>query len=174
LCHHGLVLKVIRGLTLAAAVLVCVGCDSGTTSSLTSAASHGPTPATSLRATAIAWSRAFLTGSLADIRALQGPKCTGSTASPAIKVAYLKGLRAEMRHFIGVPLNQIRITGVQVRNATANSGEAEVEYDLPQSKTGNDNWVDYEMDGGRWKVANCNAPIGGESQSASASSSASA
>ena len=31
---------------------------------------------------------------------------------------------------------------------------------------GNDNWVNYAVHGGRWQVADCHAPIGGESSTA--------
>ena len=74
-----------------------------------------------------------------------------------------------MQEHIGVPLDHIRVLGVQVRQATATSGQAEVEYDLPASVVGNDNWVTYQVQNGHWKETNCHAPIGGESQSASAS-----
>jgi hypothetical protein len=70
------------------------------------------------------------------------------------------------KHF-GGSLDKIRITGVTVRNVTGTSGEALVDYDLSARVVGNDNWVEYTIHEGRWKVSDCHAPIGGESSSAS-------
>jgi hypothetical protein len=104
---------------------------------------------------------------------MEGASCLSGTPTfnPTLLEAYLKGLRAEMEHHIGVPLGSIRITGVRVRNVTAITGDAEVEYALPPSVVGNDNWVTYQYQGRQWKETNCHAPIGGESQSTAASTS---
>lgn len=75
-----------------------------------------------------------------------------------------------MRRRLGRPLDAIGVRGVRVRNVTATTGEAEVQYDLPRSVVGNDNWVEFRLENGRWKVSNCHAPIGGESSSSTASS----
>ena len=85
----------------------------------------------------------------------------------------LSAERAEMERALGVPLPSIKISGVRVRDVTAASGEAEVRYALPASVVGNDNWVSFGYQDGRWKVTSCHAPIGGESSSPSASASAS-
>ena len=45
--------------------------------------------------------------------------------------------------------------------------EAQVIYDLPHEKVGNDNWVEFTLHGGQWKVSNCHAPILGHSSSSS-------
>lgn len=74
-------------------------------------------------------------------------------------------MRETMERHVGVPLTSIRITGVQLRNFTATTGEAEVQYNLAPSVAGNDNWVSYGYQDGRWKVTNCYAPIGGQSSS---------
>jgi hypothetical protein len=123
-----------------------------------------------MRAAALAWSRAFLTGTPADIRNMEGPACL-TASNPTLETEYLRGLRGVMRQHIGMPLDHIRVTGVQVRRATATAGEAEVQYDLPASVVGNDNWVTYRYVHGGWKETNCHAPIGGESQAAAASTS---
>jgi hypothetical protein len=86
-----------------------------------------------------------------------------------VAATYLKAERKEMEHDLGVPLASIKIDGVQVRDITATSGDAEVHYALPASVVGNDNWVSYGYQDGKWKVTDCHAPIGGESSSASAS-----
>ena len=122
-----------------------------------------------LRDAARAWSHAFLTGTVADIRSMEGSSCLSTpTANPMMVDAYLKGMRAAMEHHLGVPLGSIRIKGIRVRNVTVTSGDAEVQYALPASAVGNDNWVTYGYQDGQWKVTNCHAPIGGESSSASA------
>jgi hypothetical protein len=127
-------------------------------------------PAPYLKATAIAWAHAFLVGSLDDIKALQGPECTdhGGTTFPIPTVRqYLRGERTVMQKYLGRPLDKIKISGVALRNLTSSSGEALVEYDLPASVVGNDNWVSYAIHDGRWKVSDCHAPIGGSSSSKS-------
>jgi len=127
---------------------------------------------TGLRAAALSWSHAFLTGTVADIRNMEGTQCRSvPTVSPTVVKAYLKGMRAELQHYLGAPLHSIRIAGVRTRNVTATTGNAEVEYRLPASVVGNDDWVSYGYQHGKWKVTNCHAPIGGESSSSSASSS---
>ena len=124
---------------------------------------------TSLKATAIAWAHAFLVGSLNDIKALQGPECavhSGTTIPSPTVNQYLRGERAVMQRYFGRPLDKIKITRVAVRNVTSTIGEALVEYDLPATVVGNDNWVSYTVHNGRWKVSDCHAPIGGSKVSA--------
>jgi hypothetical protein len=109
-----------------------------------------------------------------DIKGLQGPECASSTTSTipkAAKIAYLRGMRAVMRRTLGVRLDKIPIRGVALRQVTRTRGEAEVLYDLPEAKIGNDNWVEFKLHDGHWTVANCHAPIGGHSTSASSSNS---
>ena len=145
----------------------CASCGTGSAAP-SSPAPPSATTVTGLRAAALAWSRAFLTGTVSDIRSLEGTACL-TTGSATVEAEDLSGLRGVMQEHIGVPLDHIRVLGVQVRQATATSGQAEVEYDLPASVVGNDNWVTYQVQNGHWKETNCHAPIGGESQSASAS-----
>lgn len=129
---------------------------------------------TGLRAAAVAWSHAFLTGTVADIRNMEGAPCrSGPTMSPTVVKAYLKGMRAELQHYLGTPLRSIRITRVRTRDVTATTGDAEVEYALPALVVGNDDWVSYGYQHGKWKVTNCHAPIGGESSSSSSSATSS-
>jgi hypothetical protein len=72
-----------------------------------------------------------------------------------------------MAKYLGRPLDKIKINGVALRNVTSSSGDALVEYDLPAKVVGNDNWVNYAIHDGRWKVSDCHAPIGGSSSSGS-------
>lgn len=151
--------------------LICAACSTGSTSS---SALPSPTDSgtTGLRAAATTWSNAFLTGTVADIRSMEGASCHSTpTVSPTAVETYLRGMRAAMEHHLGAALGSIRITGVQVRNVTATTGDAEVHYALPATVVGNDNWVSYGYQDGQWKVTNCHAPIGGESTSTSASAS---
>jgi hypothetical protein len=147
--------------------------SAGASSTATMALPPAGTSTADLRGTAIAWAHAFLVGSAADIKALQGPECTAQSATTVaapIVSMYLRGLRAELQAHLGRPLDKIKIRGVAVRNVTATTGDAVVEYDLPAAVVGNDNWVSYAVHAGRWMVADCHAPIGGESTSASATS----
>jgi hypothetical protein len=124
-----------------------------------------------LRAVGVAGAKAYLTGTPEAMAALQGPQCVGSglTASNRhIAIAELQQMRAAMQAHLGVAPRDVKIRGVLIRNMTATSGEAQVEYALPQTAAGNDNWVAYELDRGQWKVADCHAPIGGSGSSGSA------
>ena len=74
-----------------------------------------------------------------------------------------------MRRQLGKPLGKIHIRNVELRNMTADRGEAQVIYDLPPEKVGNDNWVEFTLHRGNWKVSNCHAPILGNSSSSGGS-----
>jgi hypothetical protein len=122
-----------------------------------------------LRAAAVAWAHAVFTGTVADIRGIEGSQCrSGPHYSPTVLNEYLKGMRSGLQHTLGTPLRLIRITGVRTRNVTATTGDAEVLYALPATVVGNDNWVSYSYQHGKWKVSSCHYPIGGESVSSSA------
>ena len=130
-----------------------------------------PTPKTvpALQAAATAWAHAFLTGTAQEMRALQGPECrstTRRTLPKAVLADYLRGLRASMRRALGRPLEQVHVEAVDVRNVSRDRGEAQAVYDLPITKVGNDNWVEFTLHHGRWLVSNCKAPILGNSTTA--------
>ena len=57
------------------------------------------------------------------------------------------------------------------RSVASTHGEAQVRYDLPAAKVGNDNWVEFTRHGGRWKVSNCQHAIGGASSTSTAGNS---
>jgi hypothetical protein len=123
-----------------------------------------------LRAAAVAWAHAVFTGTVADIRSMEGSQCrSGPHYSPTVLNEYLKGMRSGLQHTLGTSLRLVRITGVRTRNVTATTGDAEVLYALPAEVVGNDNWVSYGYQRGKWKVTSCHYPIGGESVSSSAS-----
>jgi hypothetical protein len=123
-----------------------------------------------LRAAAVAWAYAVFTGTVADIRGMEGSQCrSGPRYSPTILNGYLKGMRLGLQHTLDTPLSSIRITGVRTRHVTAITGDAEVLYALRPAVVGNDNRVSYGYQHGKWKVTSCHYPIGGESVSSSAS-----
>ena len=156
---------------------VIAGCTSGsgTASSTSAATTTEPAPhfagtTVGLRSAALQWSKAFLTGSQHDIFDMEGPEClpdTTTTFSEKLVENYLKGERAVMQRHIGIDLAAITNHGVAVRNFTPSRAEARVLYDLPESATGNDNWVEYSRHDNSWKVSDCRAPIGGSSSSPS-------
>jgi hypothetical protein len=162
--------------TAALVLALASACSSGGNSAEPSPTTRTTTPPRTsgnatddVRAAAVAWAHAFLTGTLQDIRNLQGPECR-SPGTPKLGTqdleGYLRALRLEMAHSFGRKLDQIAIRDVLERNVTSTSGEAEVQYELPESVAGNDNWVTFRVHDGQWKVANCNAPIGGRTTSA--------
>ena len=158
------------------AVAGCGGSSGGSAAdrSTTTATASPPAARTAagLRAAALAWSQAFLTGSPSAILSMEGPECrpggTTTTFDQKTVDAYLKTEREAMRRHFGVALDEIKNHGVEVRNFTTAGGEARVRYDLPESVTGNDNWVEFAWHGS-WQVADCRAPIGGSSSSSSSS-----
>jgi hypothetical protein len=171
--HDGCMTATTRWIAVGSLSVLCATCSAAPASS---SAAGSPTDVgiTGLRAAAMAWSHAFLTGTVADIRNMEGAPCRSvPIVSPTVVKAYLKGMRAELQHYLGTPLRSIRITGVRTRNVTATTGGAEVKYALPASVVGNDDWVSYGYQHGKWKVTNCHAPIGGESSSSSSSATSS-
>ena len=140
------------------------------------AAAAANDPEAGVRAAALKWEQVFLTGTAKQILAMQGPECRkpSSTTQPkAVIDAYLSGQRRMMRTTLGVPLSKVPVRGVEVRDVTATRGSAQVLYDLPESKVGNYNWVEFRLHGGKWKVADCHAPIMGHSTVATPSQSGS-
>jgi hypothetical protein len=168
-----------RGPALAVAGLACVaGC--GGSAHPAKSSSYPTTASTTrvtaeveqLRAAAIAWARAYLTGTPEEWLKLQGPECLATTSSaPSVErvAQLLQGERRLIEQEVGRPVGQVRIVGVSVRNVTSTKGQAEVQYDLPTSAAGNDNWVTYVLHDGQFKVADCRGPIGGHSVSKSLS-----
>jgi hypothetical protein len=104
---------------------------------------------------------------------LQGPDCLTGQKPTQSKIAAATARldqgrdRIQQRLGISTATIQSKIDGVSTRNVTAKTGEAEVRYDLPVAVTGNDNWVTYELVGGKWKVQDCIPPFGGSSSSSS-------
>jgi hypothetical protein len=154
------------------ALAVGAGCSSSGSHAATATTppQHFARTAEGLRSAALAWSKAFLTGSPRDILNMEGPEClpdTTTTFNERFVENYLTSERKVMRRNFGVDLDAIKNHGVAVRHFTPSRGEARVLYDLPESATGNDNWVEYSWHDNSWKVSDCHAPIGGSSSSSS-------
>ena len=164
--------KGFRALVVTATLTACVGCSGGSSPTSSVLIPAPREPAGSIQAAAISWARAFLTGTPVDIKGMEGGQCTANspTYSPTFLAAYLKAERENLERSIGMPIDRLRITAVDTLNVTATQGQAEVQYNLPISSEGKDNWVTYQIENGRWKETNCHAPIGGESQSPTAES----
>jgi len=167
------------------ASIALAGCGSSTSTSSPRATPEsstsiptGASPTAKLRAAALAWAHAFLTGTVIDQYDLQGPDClTGVKPTPskvAAATAELRQERAQLEQRLGVSTATIesKIDGVSTRNVGDKSGEAEVRYDLPVSVTGNDNWVTYQLVGNQWKVQDCHPPFGGSGSSSTAATTA--
>jgi hypothetical protein len=118
-----------------------------------------------LQQAALAWSSAYLTGSIEEIIELQGPAClTGEPINEETKQkaeADLAQLRDALEDFFETPVADIETRGVQVRDVNDERGEASVQYDLPAELLAADNWVAYEVVDGEWRVSNCRPPIAG-------------
>ena len=55
----------------------------------------------------------------------------------------------------GVSFSAIHIVSIETRNLTATNGEAWVHVDLSPDLEGNDNWLTYAVEDGRWKLTDC-------------------
>jgi hypothetical protein len=128
---------------------------------------HTTTAKGSLKATAAANAKAWLTGNPNDIKKFQGPECASEESSPVWPqdTPAFSTFRTLLNQ-LGRSPKTVKIRGVRVRNLTAMSGEAEVEYNLPAAVVGNSNWVTFKKHNGQWKVADCHLPIGGNAQNA--------
>jgi hypothetical protein len=130
-----------------------------------------------LRAAAITYANAFLTGSYRDLIKVLDPTCVPKGAALNTRI----GLgNAEFRHFrqlvkqhTGIDAAKIQIRTVDVSNYQGKTGEAQAQYGLPVAVEGNDNWNSYAYSGGRWHVAGCDMkfPMGGQGSGKSASTS---
>ena len=139
---------------------------SGATVSTTTIPGPSPQQVDELRAAVLTTAKAWLTGTLGDVLEAQHGGCgfpevraadvdDSSWAAPA-----WRRLRVALQHRMGVSFASIKIRGVLVRNLSATGGEAEVQYDLPPSVAGDDNWMRYRFDGVRWVPIHCGPPIG--------------
>lgn len=173
-----LIARSIFAVAVAAAVSASCGGSSSSLSGATTSSSRQAGPnEEGIRAAAMAYANAFLTGSYADVERVLDPSCipTGVTASDdqiASASAELERLRQGLTARAGIDPAAITIRGVAVRYLTGDAGQAEVRYSVPIEVAGNDNWISYSFDRGHWHVAGCQIrwPIGGRSASDSITS----
>jgi hypothetical protein len=162
--------RVSRRAAVAVAVAAAMSCAVGVALVVMASAGGATTdPEAGVRAAALKWEKVFLTGTPKQIIAMQGPECrkpSSTTAPKPVMDAYLAGLRRTLRTTLGVPLDEVPVRGVEVRDVTATRGFGQVLYDLPEAKAGNYNWVEFRLHGGVWKVSDCRSPITGHSSSA--------
>ena len=144
------------GSVIAASVLVGGG-------NWASAATSG----SAVKHAALTYASATLSGPFKSLESVLSPECRTSdhVTSEALPLA-----RSLWGSLMGVPLARIRATGVKVRELTATSAQAEVEYNT--AKAGNSNWVTYVLDKGHWLVGGqCATPMGNFESSTSMSGS---
>ena len=135
---------------------------------------HDPTEA-GLRAAAIAYATAFLTGTARDLIAIGDPRCVpmhgpAFAAGLARANGDLRRFRFDVRQHTGTDARHIQIQSVDVRHYHTTAGQAETQYGLPIAIEGNDNWNSFTYSAGQWHLAGCNVnlPMGGQSPSAAA------
>jgi hypothetical protein len=112
------------------------------------------------------YAEAVLHGSSEQVTRLVSPECLKARRQnipPVGGEAEWREFQAALADRLGRPLTEVRITRVTVRSLTATAGDAEVHFNLPAQLAGNDNWVHYRIRDGRWRVADCRFPIGGNS-----------
>jgi hypothetical protein len=137
---------------------MCALVGSGTSAS-------AATSDSALKQAALTYASATLSGPVARLDAVLSPECRSSdhVVSEVLPIA-----RSMWASLMGISLSRIRTTGVRVRDLTATSAQAEVEYNTP--KAGNDNWVTYVLDKGHWLVGGqCATPVGNSQSSFSSS-----
>ena len=160
------------GLTGLLAVLVIVAAVVGIRRSPSSPSEALDDPsAAGLQAAAAAYATAWLTGSSDDLIAILDPACTKEVnAGSTFVYVMLRRFRLLVKQHTGVTASDIKVGSVNIRNFRfGRSGGAEVQYDLPASIAGNDNWNTYGFSGGQWHYEGCalGPPIGGFSESSS-------
>jgi hypothetical protein len=138
------------------------GCG-GSSHVATRGSSTSATATATLRTTSVAWAHALLVGSLDEIATILDSKCAWPDISTAAdrkaSELYLQHIRTVLRSEMQMDLKAVKIRSVALRNVTASSGEALVEYELPPSAVGIENWVNYRLNDGQWRVVACQLPV---------------
>ena len=127
---------------------VCAACGSAN-------AVPSATGVAGLRQAAEAYAGATLNGRFGGVERALSPECR---ATDHITAENLPSAEVTWQRQLGVSFSSIRVTGVDVRDVTPTSAQAEVTFNLP---VGNDNWVHYVLDDGKWSVGGeCVVPVG--------------
>jgi hypothetical protein len=101
------------------------------------------TSGSAVKHAALTYASATLSGPFESLESVLSPECRSSDHVSSETLSLARSLRGSL---MGVPLGRIRATGVKVRDLTATSAQAEVEYNT--AKAGNSNWVTYVIDKG--------------------------
>jgi hypothetical protein len=121
----------------------------------------GSTP----KAAAQSYAEAFLHGTPSEYLALWSKTCAKPKQIPD---AAWKSEQKKMGASLGTSFSDIKVTGAKVRDQTASAASATPTYTLGEAAAGNDNWIPYVKESGRWRVADCTLlPIGGHGSSKS-------
>ncbi len=130
----------LAGALIAAGVLA--GCGGGTSSS--------SNDGSSIESGARSYTEAVLRGTAQDVNASTSTTCTHRATDAA-----LVAVRDTFGTRTGIALDTLHIISVETRDVTADSGEAWVHVNLPRDIEGNDNWLTYSVEDGRWKLTDC-------------------
>lgn len=115
-------------------------------------------PEMSLQAAASAYNEAILRGTSSDVNAFLSSSC-----SVPVTDAELADMRTVLQPFgsSGNP-PALQVVSIDTRDVTTTSGDALVHLNLPSGAEGNDNWLSFIVEGGRWRLAGCaRLPFGG-------------
>ena len=116
---------------------------------------------TNIDAAARAYADAFLRGSAAEINAVISASCSPMTD------AALASIRSTVETRNHIALSAVHIVSVEPRSVVGSRGQATVHTDLPAQVEGNDNWLTYAVEDGRFKVTDCGRlPLGNAGSSA--------
>jgi hypothetical protein len=110
---------------------------------------------------------AFLHGTTAQVASFYSSSCTDPLTD-----SQLGEVRSEIETAADRPLASITTDKILTRKFDGSRGEVSIEFNVPASVQGNDNWLVYQLENGSWRVADCNRlPFGGNSTQSSSSSS---
>lgn len=155
--------RILRG----SRVVACLGLVALAACGSDGRSADGPSDATP-EAAAAAYAEAFLHGTPDDYLALWSETC--DQPEQPISAAAWEQQQEQIGEGLGVPVSEVEVTGAEVRDETESTASATATYDLSESVAGNDNWIPFVKEAGRWRVANCTLlPIGGQSTSGKAS-----
>ena len=104
---------------------------------------------TTIDAAARAYADALLRGSAAEINAVISASCSPMTG------AALASIRSTVETRNHIALSAVHIVSVEPRSVVGSRGQATVHTDLPAQVEGNDNWLTYAVEDGRFRVTDC-------------------
>lgn len=83
-------------------------------------------------------------------------ECKGRVSKGAYR-ELLEWAEAAFTVFVGVPMNQVRFVGVNIRNFSESAAEVQLIYDAGTQRlgTGDDDWQEWIYEDGRWRTLEC-------------------